>query len=201
MDRQSPRACPVNHRSPRLFGQQVLQPVRRQCRAEQSGISLDRKAENQIRDAIAQAPSHGLKPDLFLKGGEKGEALVQAGLKYASALANGYTDPRSCTKSIPSRARTTDVRAGMRQAIEDGNVGEWLDSLAPQTDEYKALAKRAFAAMPSKPRRRQFSRYPQASRSSPARAIRACPAIVAVLRSGGYLPAERQPQAAERTQP
>ena len=57
--------------------------------AGQSGITLDNSAEKQIRDAISQAPKHGLKPDLFLKGGEKGEALVQAGLKYASALANG----------------------------------------------------------------------------------------------------------------
>ena len=47
--------------------------------AEQSGIALDSNAEQQIRDAIANAPSHGLKPDLFLKGGEKGEALSRPG--------------------------------------------------------------------------------------------------------------------------
>ena len=28
--------------------------------------------EKQIRDAIAQAPAHGLRSDLFLKGGETG---------------------------------------------------------------------------------------------------------------------------------
>jgi len=59
--------------------------------ANASGIDLNGQAEQQIRDAIAGASAHGLKPTLFLKGGESGDALVQAGLKYASALANGYT--------------------------------------------------------------------------------------------------------------
>ena len=49
--------------------------------------------EKQLREAIANAPANGLKPDLFLKGGEKGAALTDAALKYASALANGYSDP------------------------------------------------------------------------------------------------------------
>ena len=35
--------------------------------AEASGLTLDEKAEKDIRDAIAAAPAHGLKPDLFLK--------------------------------------------------------------------------------------------------------------------------------------
>src|SRR5579884_85647 len=51
------------------------------------------KTEQQIRDAIANAPANGLKPELFLKGGEKGASLTQAALRYASALANGYADP------------------------------------------------------------------------------------------------------------
>src|SRR5690242_462695 len=51
------------------------------------------KTEQQLRDAIANAPANGLKPSLFMKGDEKGAALTQAALKYASALANGYADP------------------------------------------------------------------------------------------------------------
>ena len=60
-----------------------------------SGVSVDwnGKTEKQLREAIANAPAHGLKPDLFLKGGENGAALTEAALKYASALANGYSDP------------------------------------------------------------------------------------------------------------
>src|SRR5690348_17629204 len=62
--------------------------------AAPSGLRLDNKAEKDIREAIAGATAHGLRPDLFLKGGESGEGLAQAALKYASALANGYSDPK-----------------------------------------------------------------------------------------------------------
>src|SRR6476660_9512966 len=61
--------------------------------ADVQGITLKASDEKQIKDAIAQAPQHGLRSDLFLKGGESGPALTEAALKYASALANGYTDP------------------------------------------------------------------------------------------------------------
>ena len=36
--------------------------------------------EKQLREAIAEAPAHGLNPDLFLTGGEKGAELSQAAL-------------------------------------------------------------------------------------------------------------------------
>jgi murein L,D-transpeptidase YcbB/YkuD len=162
--------------------------------AEQSGISLDSKAEQQIRDAIAQAPSHGLKPDLFLKGGEKGEALVQAGLKYASALANGYTDPTKLHEVYTIPRPKTDVRAGMQQAIQNGNVGEWLNSLAPQTDEYKALS-RAFASYAKQAVQTEHQPIPADKPIKPGARDPRIPAIVAVLRSGGYLQsAEQSPQ-------
>src|SRR5206468_3102345 len=88
----------------------------------------------------AQSPSHGLKSELFLKGGETGEALVQAGLNYASALANGYADPAKLHDVYTIPHPKVDVRAGLQQAVQKGDVGEWLNSLAPQTDEYKALS-------------------------------------------------------------
>jgi murein L,D-transpeptidase YcbB/YkuD len=162
--------------------------------AEQSGITLDDKAEQQIRDAIAQAPSHGLKPDLFLKGGEKGEALVQAGLKYASALANGYTDPTQLHEVYTIPRAKTDVRSGMQQAIQNGNVGEWLNSLAPQTQEYKALGQ-AFARYAKQAAQTEHQPIPADKPIKPGARDPRIPAIVAVLRSGGYLP-EQQANAA-----
>ena len=154
---------------------------------EQSGVTLDHKAEKALRDAIAQAPMHGLKPDLFLKGGETGDALVQAGLKYASALANGYSDPNKLHDVYTIPRSKVDVRAGLQQAVQRGDVGDWLNSLAPQTDEYKALSE-------------GFLRYAQQAGQAGQQPIPAdkpikpgardprIPAIVAVLRSGGYLP-------------
>lgn len=155
--------------------------------ADASGISLDSKAEKQIRDAIAQAPQHGLKPELFLKGGETGQALVQAGLNYASALANGYSDPNKLFEVYTIPRSKIDVRPGYQQAIQKGNVGEWFNTLPPQTDEYKALS----AA---------FVKYAKLAGQSPSQNIATdkpikagqsdsrIPQIAVVLRSGGYLP-------------
>lgn len=155
--------------------------------AAPSGITLDNSAEKQIREAIAQAPAHGLKPELFLKGGENGEALVQAALKYASALANGYSDPNKLFEVYTIPRAKTDVRAGLQQALQNHNVGEWLDSLAPQTDEYKALSQAFihYAQQAGQPGQQRIA----ADRPiKPGARDERIPAIVAVLRTGGYLP-------------
>ena len=161
--------------------------------AEPSGITLDDKAEKQIREAIAQAPSHGLRPDLFLKGGEKGEALTQAALNYASALANGYTDPTKLHEVYTIAHPRTDVRAGLQQAIQNGNVGEYLNSLAPQTEEYKALG-RAFLSYAKLAAQADQKPIPADKPIKPGARDERIPAISAVLRSGGYIAADPQSQ-------
>ncbi len=158
--------------------------------ADASGITLDQKAEKDLREAIAGAPAHGLKPELFLKGGESGQALVQAGLKYAAALANGYSDPTKLHEVYTIPRPKADVRAGMAQAIQQGNVAEWLNSLAPQTDEYKALSKAFLSYV------KQANQADQQSISAdkpikPGARDPRIPAIVSVLRVGGYLPEEQ----------
>ena len=164
--------------------------------AAPSGISLDNSAEKQIREAIAQAPKHGLKPNLFLKGGEKGEALVQAGLRYASALANGYSDPNKLFEVYTIAKAKTDVRAGFQQALQNNNVGQWLDSLAPQTDEYKALSQAFLHYAQQAASKGGQQPIPGDRPIKPGAHDGRIPAIVAVLQSGGYLPeaAATQPQ-------
>ncbi len=135
-------------------------------------IALKSSDEKQIRDAIAQAPQHGLRSDLFLKGGESGPALAQAALKYASALANGYSDPKKLFEVYTIPRNNVDVRAGLQQALQKGNVGEWLNSLAPQTDEYKALSQ-AFVRYAKLAGQGDSSRSRATSRSSRARATTA----------------------------
>jgi murein L,D-transpeptidase YcbB/YkuD len=171
--------------------------------ADASGITLNGKGEKKLRDAIAKAATHGLKPELFLKGGESGSALVEAGLKYASALANGYTDPTKLHEVYTIPRPKTDVRAGFQQALQKGNVGEWLDSLAPQTDEYKALSQ-AFAKYATQAGQGGAAAQSQISDDKPikpgARDPR-IPAIVAVLRAGGYVPDEQQAQPGDQKKP
>jgi murein L,D-transpeptidase YcbB/YkuD len=163
--------------------------------SSESGVALDNSAEKQIRDAIAQAPKHGLKPELFLKGGERGEALVQGALKYASALANGYSDPNKLFEVYTIPRSKIDVRAGFQQAVQSGKVGEWLDSLAPQTAEYKALSQ-AFLHYAQQAGEAGQQPIPADRPIKPGAHDERIPAIVAVLRSGGYIPEETaQPQA------
>jgi murein L,D-transpeptidase YcbB/YkuD len=155
--------------------------------AAPSGITLDNRAEKEIRDAIAKAPQHGLKPELFLKGGESGEALVQAALKYASALANGYSDPNKLFEVYTIPRAKTDVRAGLQQALQNNHVGQWLDSLAPQTEEYKALSQ-AFVHYAQLAGQSGQQEIPNDHPIKPGARDERIPAIVAVLRAGGYLP-------------
>jgi len=155
--------------------------------AAPSGITLDNRAEKEIRDAIAKAPQHGLKPELFLKGGESGEALVQAALKYASALANGYSDPNKLFEVYTIPRAKTDVRAGLQQALQNNHVGQWLDSLAPQTEEYKALSQ-AFIHYAQLAGQSGQQQIPNDRPIKPGARDERIPAIVAVLRAGGYLP-------------
>jgi murein L,D-transpeptidase YcbB/YkuD len=159
--------------------------------ADASGISLNRKEEQQIREAIAGAPAHGLKPELFLKGGESGPALASAALKYASALANGYSDPTKLHEVYTIPRSKTDVRAGLQQALQDGNVGEWLNSLAPQSDEYKALSK-AFISYIKLADQSNAQAIPADKPIKPGARDPRIPAIVAVLRAGGYVPEQQQ---------
>lgn len=107
-----------------------------------AGLSIDwnGRTRQQLRDAIAEAPANGLKPDLFLKGGETGTALTDAALEYASALANGYSDPTQLHEVYTIPHPRVDVRQGLVNAIQKGDVKAWLETLAPQTDEYRALS-------------------------------------------------------------
>ena len=159
--------------------------------ADTSGISLGHKDEEQIREAIAGAPANGLKPELFLKGGESGPALVSAALKYASALADGYSDPTKLHEVYTIPRAKTDVRAGLQQALQNGNVGECLHSLPPQTDEYRALSK-AFVSYVQLANQANRQDIPTDKPIKPGARDARIPAVVSVLRSGGYVPEQVQ---------
>jgi L,D-transpeptidase YcbB len=142
--------------------------------------------EKQLRDAIANAPANGLRPELFLKGGEKGAALTQAALKYASALANGYADPAKLHEVYTIPHPVTDVRPGLKQAIQKGDIKAWLDSLVPQTDEYRALSQAHlhFLQLASKA---QFQPVADGKSIKPGSHDKRVPQVAAALRAVGYL--------------
>jgi murein L,D-transpeptidase YcbB/YkuD len=158
----------------------------------QPSVNWTNETERQLRDAIAGAPANGLKPDLFLKGGETGAALTEAALKYASALANGYADPAKLHEVYTIPHLTVDVRQGLGQAIQNRDIKGWLASLTPQTDEYRALSQAHihFLQLASKA---QFQPVADGKPIKPGSRDPRVAQVAAALRAVGYLPAP-QPQ-------
>jgi murein L,D-transpeptidase YcbB/YkuD len=164
-------------------------------------VQWNAKLEKQLRDAIANAPANGLKPELFLKGdGQDGPALTEAALKYAEALAHGYSDPTKIFPVYTIPRPSGDVRQGLVQAIQSGDVTGWLNSLPPQTDEYKALSqahlkylKLASAA--------NFQAVPNGDPIKPGSRDKRVPALAAALTATGYLAAPQQGTAPARYSP
>jgi murein L,D-transpeptidase YcbB/YkuD len=156
-------------------------------------LAWSKKTEQQLVDAIAQAPANGLKPDLFLRGdlpkddAERGAALTNAALRYAEALAHGYVDPKKIAAVYTIPRQAADVRQGLAQAIQSGTVDQWLASLAPQTDEYRALSK-AHLAYLKVAGEAAFQPIPAGKPIKPGHRDPRAPAVAAALRSVGYLP-------------
>ena len=145
-----------------------------------------RVPRSQLREVIANAPANGLRPELFLKGGEKGAALTQAALKYASALADGYSDPTQLHEVYTIPHPKTDVPQGLKQAMQKGDIKGWFDSLAPQTNEYRALSQAHlhFLQLASKT---QFQPVSDGKPIKPGGHDARVPQVVAALRAVGYL--------------
>ena len=157
------------------------------------------KTEKQLREAIEAAPANGLRPDLFLKGGEKGGALTVAALKYASALANGYADPKKLHEVYTLPYKKVDVRAGLKQAIEKGDVKGWLETLVPQTDEYRALGQ-AHLHYQQLAAKTQFQPVPEGDAIKPGSRDARVAAVVTALRTAGYLDEPQQNAASPEQQ-
>ena len=167
--------------------------------ADTQGMTANESAQEQIRQSIAKATQHGLRPDLFLKGGESGDQLVQAAYKYANALANGYSDPKKLFEVYTIDQSRTDVRAGLQKALQDGNVSAYLDSLAPQTDEYRALGE-AFIRYLRLAGDQKDETIDTSKAIKPGAQDPRMPKIAAFLRAGGYLNDGGQEQAGNDNQ-
>ena len=155
-------------------------------------VEWNGKIDKQLREAIAQAPANGLKPELFLKeelpsgDAERQQALTAAVLAYAEALAHGYADPTKLAEVYTIPRPGADVRKGLARAIQDGNVGQWLASLTPQTDEYKALSQ-AHLQYLRLAAKGQFQRIPDGKPIKPGARDPRLPAVAAALGVAGYL--------------
>jgi murein L,D-transpeptidase YcbB/YkuD len=156
-------------------------------------IQWNRKLEQQLRDAIANAPANGLKPDLFLKGdGQDGPALTAAALRYAEALAHGYADPTKIFPVYTLPRPAADVKQGFIQAAQKGDLTSWFNSLPPQTDEYKALSQAHLKYLQLAGKTPNFQPVPDGSAIKPGKRDNRVPALTAALTAMGYLAAPQQ---------
>ncbi|HEX8937143.1 MAG TPA: L,D-transpeptidase family protein [Sphingomicrobium sp.] len=155
-------------------------------------LAWNKKTERQLLDAIAQAPANGLKPDLFLKGelpkddAQRNAVLTAAALRYADALARGYVDPKKVSAIYTLARPSTDVRTGLAQAIQSGSVGDWLASLPPQTEEYRALSQAHlhFLQLAAKG---TSTPIPNGKPIRPGRVDKRIPLVVAALQANGII--------------
>jgi murein L,D-transpeptidase YcbB/YkuD len=158
-------------------------------------VEWNGKLEKQLREAIAAAPANGLKPELFLKGdGQDGPALTQAALRYGDALARGYSDPTKIFPVYTIPRPKTDVRQGFLAAAQKGDLTSWFNSLAPQTDEYKALSQAHLHYLQLASKMPDFQAVGDGKPIEPGSHDARVPAIRAALGAIGYLPASH-PQA------
>lgn len=147
----------------------------------------------QLTEAIRLAPKHALLQDMFMPKALPDDvagremALTKAAMAYASALATGRVIPAKTAEVYTLPRPKADIVAGLRQAVTDGKIGEWFDSLAPQTAEYRALSE-------------AFLHYAQLASSGEEQAIQTGKPIkpgaiderivplVEALKANGYLP-------------
>ncbi|HET9159205.1 MAG TPA: L,D-transpeptidase family protein, partial [Caulobacteraceae bacterium] len=66
--------------------------------------------------------------------------MTQAALAYADALSAGMAKPKEIYSPYTLAQPKVDVAAGLNQAVEKGDVGAWLDGLAPRDAEYQAMS-------------------------------------------------------------
>ena len=154
--------------------------------------------QKQLLQIIEGASAHGLKPSLFLKAESlpedpdaREQALTTAALKYAKALSQGYVDPKKTADIYTVPRPKAQLASGLAQAIDAGRLGEWFNSLAPQTDEYRALSK-AFVATVGKVSNGQTVQIPGGAAIKPGSSDRRVPQIAEALVAGGYM---QQPEA------
>lgn len=100
----------------------------------------------QLREAIDRRAQHGLDHVNFEAKGDEPEAQTELALRYAAALANGASDPTKLYDVYTVPRPKPDLRAGLATAMAEGKLSDWLESLAPQSDEYRALSK-AYVAL------------------------------------------------------
>jgi murein L,D-transpeptidase YcbB/YkuD len=100
----------------------------------------------QLREAIDGRAKHALDRIRFPIEGEAHSsegraALTRSALRYATAVARGASDPAKHYEVYTVPRPRPDLQPALARALAEGNVGEWIDGLAPKEENYRKLSK------------------------------------------------------------
>ena len=114
--------------------------------AFQEAGGWDESSRTELKAALADRARHGLDHIDFLRTGDgdtqsaDDNALNDAALGYAGALAHGIVDPASLHAVFTLAQTAMALEPALERAIARGNLSEWLMGLAPQDEEYVQLS-------------------------------------------------------------
>jgi len=99
----------------------------------------------QLRHAIDGRAVHALDRMPFAVEGEPGsadgqQALTKSALRYAAAVAQGVSDPTKLHAIYTVPRPKLDLQRDLAEALAQGKVDDWIDSLAPESDNYRKLS-------------------------------------------------------------
>jgi murein L,D-transpeptidase YcbB/YkuD len=150
--------------------------------------------EQRLVAALQGAERHGVNagPLLFQIEGsanptERDASLTAAALSYADVLAHGAVDPTTFHDIFTLALNRVDLATGLAAALTGGDIGGWLEGLAPQTPEYRALSE-AYVELRKAADDDRPPEAPSGRALRPGASDARLPAIVELLRWKGYLP-------------
>jgi murein L,D-transpeptidase YcbB/YkuD len=156
----------------------------------------------ELSRALEGAWTHGIDPEYFIReisvrnASQREAALTKIALNYADALSNGMADPNEIFGIYAVEMNEADLTAGLTQALETGRIAAWLNSLAPQDDEYQALSA-AYLRFRELSERDELAPIPDGEAIEPGDSDPRIPALAARLRADGYLRGDGRAAAGE----
>ena len=146
-------------------------------------------------EALDGSARHGLDPRDYLGPVEAAQgpvareaALTRAAFDLADALGDGKADPAEIFEIYTLPHPKLDLAAGLSAALGEGNVGEWIEALAPRDPEYRALSD-AYVLQIERAAKGAARSIGEGEAIHPGDDDPRVPQVAEVLRANGYLAA------------
>ncbi|MGV3554817.1 MAG: L,D-transpeptidase family protein [Croceibacterium sp.] len=173
--------------------------VRRFYAAREWQPAWTRETTPGLVEALDGSARHGLDPRDFLGPVEAAQgptareaALTRAALDLADALGDGLVDPTGVFEVYTLPRPKLELAAGLSAALAESQVAAWIDGLAPDDAEYRALSE-AYVDHIEHAASGAERAIDEGDAIHPGDSDPRVPQIVEVLRANGYLAAKMEP--------